>query len=475
MPARHPDLLLLAALVLLGSLLTPALASPTAAAQRGPEPIDLASIILTTTDLEREGLEGYGVIGASPYTLPTDAAVISAVQGLDEEEVTETLEDAGYVGSYVLSQHVPADPDAPAGESSRRLVSRVYAFEDEDGAAAAFEVIADESEMAENEAEDTDLRIGDEAELTSLAFEEDNFSFGVPYNQLELEILYDRLVLEVSALDFEVTRRTNPDRVEGEAVTALGERLVERAEAALEGDAPDLWLRTLKLEGDSGIAPYLAYDLLDGDPIRTAFETDDAFVSRVEGDEEAGMVSYLSQQQLLTEGTSAEGAIRYYNNFLRFESPRAASAYLDDSLDRLAARYGDAEEIELPDDLGDASLGVSFEFEFEGERYPISQLLVQINDEVVILWIEQDLPTDAQPEVSPDLLVELGEAQVECVEEESCTEPVPMPDELVEIIEGGSDSDARDDPAPDDDDSDADVDSDETPASDDEEDSSAGD
>ncbi|MDQ2683212.1 MAG: hypothetical protein M3Y37_06765, partial [Chloroflexota bacterium] len=68
-----------------------------AAAQRTPDPVDLASIVLTTEDLEDIGYEDYALWSGTPYSLEDDVSYMVEAQNLDQDEVEEVFTDAGHM------------------------------------------------------------------------------------------------------------------------------------------------------------------------------------------------------------------------------------------------------------------------------------------------------------------------------------------------------------------------------------------
>jgi hypothetical protein len=424
---------LIAFVMLLGGL--PATAGQTAhAAQLGRRTVDLTAIILTTADLEDAGLEGFGLWAASPLVLADDVNTISNAQQLDADEVEEILDDAGYSGSYVHNQHLPSDADNPGGLPLVRVLTRAYAFDDADGAADAYEIIADESETGFDD-EPGRVRLGDEAELTELEFEADG-TFGVPYLQLELEILFDRLVLEVSLNHFEVDGEIESfSRDDTDTIEALGERLIERAEAALDGETPNLLPQMITLDIDNGIAPYLTYYVLDGDPIRSVWETDESFADRVDGDADLGIVTLLRQEQILVGASNDTGAIRFYNLTMQFDRERDAEDYMDDALERIQGPSGELELVELDvPQLGDQSIALGRGPGSDRDAWSVNQILVRVGETVSWLWIQQDNAGADNPVTSEEILTELGEAQAECLEAGECDGRLSMSDDLTDLL-----------------------------------------
>ena len=96
--------------------------TPTARAQplqRGEDPVDTAAIVLTTPDLERVGLEGYGYFEGSHIVPDAAARLVSEDQELSARDVRDAFADAGLVDLYRHNQRIPADPADPGGVPAR--------------------------------------------------------------------------------------------------------------------------------------------------------------------------------------------------------------------------------------------------------------------------------------------------------------------------------------------------------------------
>jgi hypothetical protein len=429
---------LVSTLLLLCTLLIPLTQVNRATAQSGAGPVDLPAIILTTEDLEDAGYEGYGVWSGTPYGLADDVAYLSGNQNLDEGDVEETLTDAGYLASYTHVHTLPADPDDPGGDPLRDLATTVYLFEDADGAEAAYDVITDESQT--NSGADIDnagLGIGDDSELTTITWEADP-SLGVPSTQIELEILFDRVVLEVSTWNYDPETAGLPifEADEMSNIEAAGERLAERAEDALDGNAPNLDALTVKLESDYEEFPFISYVLLNESPVRGVFETDDVYETRVENQADRANTNVIRREQILTPATDEIGSLRYYTGLLTFASEEDAETYMANTEDRLNENpnYTDVVVDEV-NRLGDEALTAGLTLEADGDPWVLNELFVRVGDTVAVIWFQQDNAGADNPEVSFDTLIEIGEFQAECLEDGSCDEPAPMPDEIVELVD----------------------------------------
>src|SRR5688500_6993535 len=98
------------ALLILLALIGPLATAPHAAAQNGgDEPLDLAAMSLTPWDLADAGFDEYGHGFSEMVFLDALVANIAADRGLDEDEVREQLEDAGFLRAYYAYFSSPAE------------------------------------------------------------------------------------------------------------------------------------------------------------------------------------------------------------------------------------------------------------------------------------------------------------------------------------------------------------------------------
>lgn len=420
---------LLTCLVLAGMSFAPLPGTSRAAVQQSPGTVDLAAIVLTTPDLENAGFAGYGIVNAGFRPTDDDVDALAQQQRLDSVDMSEIFADAGSAGSYNQLQQIPLDPDEPGGSARLAVNTRAYLFEDAAGAEAAYAVITDESQMASIEdIEDAGTGIGDESELSVIQHETNA-------TELELEIRHGRLVLAVSTLNAE--NQPTPPTIDPDdlaRLTALGERLVERAETALNGETANLVPMVLRLESDVTITPYTAYTMLNGDPIRRVEETEENYSNRVDRWQQQGFTNHARSDQPLQEDGGSAGQLFFSPQVFQFKDEQAATSYMAGREEFFDANPNtEAAVIDAPD-LGDQSVMISETSDANGVSQERKILVVRVGDTVTSTLIELADAPMTTPEISVGLLAEIGEAHVDCMEAGACGGALPMPDELRALL-----------------------------------------
>jgi hypothetical protein len=165
-----------------------------------------------------------------------------------------------------LGRHEPSLRTCPAGHSppeADALVSYVTEFRDRAGAAAAWELLEDESGSATARDLPELAGLGDDSEVTADSGETVD---GNPYHLLDLTIRRGPLHLGATVVDW------GGGEPSLDLVRALGERLLERAEQVDAHPLDRLGSRALRL-GGPGTTPILeGYTMQDGVPFPIAGE-----------------------------------------------------------------------------------------------------------------------------------------------------------------------------------------------------------
>lgn len=139
-----------------------------------------------------------------------------------------------------------------------------------------------------------------------------------------------------------------PDEME--IVEALGERLVERAETVLNGEAPNLDQMMMRLDGTLPYSTYLSYELLDGEGLQPWFQSIDAFEERLELRLDGGMTASMNTEQALSEPDADGSSVKFIAHLQLFDRARDAGRYLDESIQRAVENdnYTGVETEEIP-------------------------------------------------------------------------------------------------------------------------------
>ena len=407
-----------AALFVLGAAFGPVGPSSAGAAQGAADPDipDIQAMTLTPADLADEGLEGYG-LGFAETTFPDQVIVsIAEARGLDEDEVGEVLEDAGFARRYDSYLYLP-DEDDPAAPAVRQIVSYVLEFGDEDGAEAAFAFLEDES--ASESAEDVQaVDVGDESEATRDQGED--LATGDEYAQIDLTFRLGNLHAGVAIVDWQ------GDEPEVDEVEALAERLLERIEATIEDGGPGLGTQVPRLAGDGIVTTADQYALLDGEAIAGFGESPDEARGRARAAADVDQTDgYRLWQQLFAGEEEPDDDVWYQVDVWRFADEDAAADWLAGTEDRVESNQ-DLTNLDLDDGpaaAGDESIVYTVETEDGSVRF--RSVALRVGNTVAVI----DL---SGPETPPAEAVEaLAEAQADCLDEGACPSRSQCPTTLM--------------------------------------------
>jgi hypothetical protein len=410
----------------LAQVATPAtpVASP-ACADRAA--LDLVAVTLTSEDLAAAGLDGFGNSSAGHFIVADDVAYLEEMLQRDASEIEPVLSEAGFSGSYFVTQRLPADPADPASPAVRDVEIGIFPFADAAGARAGYDLLSDERGVTTAADVDDAKPFGDASEMTRISGERDLIT-GQPFQKLELEILRGCLVVVLSLYDY------GPDAAEPKLaeIEALGARLLPRIDAVLAGRAPRLDRLALRLQTPDDLGSFIFYAMLDGEGVREWFETDVAFAARQALWTQLGIESALRRESAIPFGTAALGDdLIHYNMLLRFPNEATASAYVQGVADRFAANpeFSAVRELDARA-LGDESVALALERETDGVAWTLNEVFARVGNLVAVSWMEGPNPGPQGPEVAIEPLLELAVAQVACLEADGACPPAPVPDGL---------------------------------------------
>jgi hypothetical protein len=391
--------------------------------------LDLAAMALTPWDLADAGLENYGHGYSEAITLDAFAASFASGNDLPEDEVREQLEDAGFLRGYVAYFYSPADDE----EITQTAGSYIIEFEDEDGAATAWDFIEDESNQDDAEDLDGFDDYGDASEATLISGEDPET--GDAFTQLDVTTLVGSLHTGVSIVNWS---GGEPD--EDVAAELMGYAL-EQLETGRDAPQPALSNQVIRLTGD-GVLPYHdTYELRDGEAIWFYGESPDQAESEIDRADGAGMLEeYRVWQMLASFSDDNTRAVWYYLNVVRFEDDDAAGDWLDERRDAVASddNFTDFELDEA--DIGDNGFtytatstdGVNI---FRGITFQLGEFVTMIDLSGPLI------PTE-------DAITVLADEELTCLEDEGCLYPLALPPDVEDYIAASGDETGEDEGTP---------------------------
>ncbi len=423
---------LLMLFALLGSLLDP---SSRAAEAASDTPLDLAAMALTPSDLESDGLDGYEIRAGGPSGSDADLSFQVGNWGDDSSGVTyvsDHLADAGYQRSYHFGLSLP-DPADPRF-ATRAVAASINEFEDADGATESFEIL---DEMS------ADSPVVEQIELDAGIGEETIMVQQPEANKLVIAFRADRLVAYLSIYDYSDTPVDMAAEPVVSDILSLAERLLERINAGLDGDAPGLGNHALRLGNPEYDVPYEIgvdqYIRLDGEDLPFGWESPDESARRSEASGDA-IDAYESTQRI--EGADAVDPDLPYQLFwqtdiYRFEDDDAASEWLQDRSQRIEDVLplddgAEVRDVELIDDaaaLGDESFAVAY-VEDRPDDCGCTNQILRVHARVGAYVVDMSLGTQAESGVSFELFEAIAAAQVDCLTADSCLDHVVLSDFL---------------------------------------------
>lgn len=385
---------------------------------------DLAAMMLRSNDLE----EGYGLSQGALWGLDVEVSNIAESLGRNPEDLREELTDAGWQLRYLAYFGVPDEADTTF--ITEGTTSYVTLYEDAAGAELGFAVTEDEGETEDIEDVADAPELGDESELTRITGTDE--ATGNPFTSLDYAFRVDNLIAGVSVTDFS-GEEPNQDEV-----IALAELVLERIETVLDGDAPELFGRLLRLEpGQVATTQYATeyYLLIDGDYLRFYNEPEDAVTQRSDflGENEVEATYQYEGYFLPTNVTDPNQSLAVITRLYSFADEEAAAAFVDTAAQDLVDDPIDYENVERLDDVpdfagadGGAASGVSYDFPISEEVAASGfRYWVQTGSTVV------SVQADRVDGLSEDAVVDLVQTQLACITQDTLCEPVAPWEELL--------------------------------------------
>ncbi len=415
---RHALLVrLCGALLIMLGLIVP-LSTPSisrAAAQGNDGPLDLPAMVLTPWDIADAGLESYGHTVSETLYLDGMVERLAAEGDVSEGDMREALENAGFVRAYYAWYSPPAEDGEEV--SSHAVASYLFEFEDEDGAADAWEYLETEADDSQGDDVGGFDDLGDASEATLI--ESDSTS---PYIQLDVTVLSGNLHIGMAMIDWS---GEEPDE---DVAAELADYALERVDDGLDADQPALSNLVVRLAGGDVNNFYDMYRLRDGEAVWTYDETAEDAESRLEDAEDAGMLEgYRLWQRIAAGSDERAGSVLYYATLYRFEDDNAAAEFVVDQQDGIEddENYTD---IEIDDaDYGDggfiySAVSTGGEAHYRGITFQSGDLVVSIDVGGPIM------PTE-------DAVASIADEQLDCIDDEGCLEPVELPFDLEDYVD----------------------------------------
>ncbi len=382
-------------------------ASPVASPVAAATLLDLAAMTLTSDDLADHGFADFVILDGRTQSLD-DRVAFQAASGDDPDRIRNTLAGIGWTRAY---RNRLTHPPTPGSEDFDALIATgVTQYAGAAGAktgyglASTLDFISGEADLVTRP-----RTIGDESQMLELA--EGTFDDGSSHPGLRLIFRHGTLVGDI--VIFGATGET----LAPEDIEALGERLIERMDRVLGGDAPDLSFKVLRWQGIGRNDPDLNnYLKLDGQMYRGFGDSDTDSATAAEIYQDAG--DYFRYEAAITE------SLFQLTSIAQFPGDDVAAAWVQDAFVRTEMNISTGDTLETIADVpsfGDASVVLRVETPIEGGTAVGYAVFVQIGDQAVSLALISLDDLDVAN------VVAMAAEQVTCFEAGDCSESVPLP------------------------------------------------
>jgi hypothetical protein len=398
------------------------LISSTAAAtsrSQSPAPVDLAAMTLTPADLTVAGLADLGLSSGQTLSVSdlADRAVWPAGAGEEQDAVREALDAAGWQQGYGVVLASLWDPNR--SDLGRQVEVEIAAYTDAPGAAQGFALVPDVFATGPVTAVPGTRDIGDDSRLTQVAARDPQA--GTPSHELALGFRQGRLTARVLIRDWSGNEPTLA------TIEALAERLSARIERVLEDGGPELSIRVVRVEPRANAVHSETYVRLDGEDIRSTYETPVELATRV--------ASYGQAIDVFTSSTEIDANDSSYSlgfsaDFYRFAEEEQAAAWLREAPIRLS-QGTDVTAFTVEDGISgfdDEAIAVTLDHDFghDGmEVYHTSAVLFRSGAVVANIGLTRIYDPPSMPATK-----ELAAAQAACLAMTNCLSRLPVPDSL---------------------------------------------
>ena len=272
--------------------------APTAARQDRPAPLDLAAVALIPADLAAVGWDDLGLSSGQTLSVVdlADRAVWPTGEGPEQDAVRDALLAAGWQQAYAATFATFWDPNR--ADLGRQVEVEVVAYADAAGAATGFTLVPDVFPTGPVETIAGASGIGDESRLFRVDARDPQA--GVPAQELALGFRHGRLTARVLLRDW-TGAEPRVDTLE-----ALATRLLARIEHVVQDSGPDLSIRALRVQRPDSALYSDFYVRLDGEDVRSTYESPVEFAARV--------ASYVAAIDVFTSATEIAASDSSYRS-----------------------------------------------------------------------------------------------------------------------------------------------------------------
>jgi len=399
-------------------LLLSSTASATAQSE-SPAPVDLAAMTLTPADLAAVGLADLGLTSGQTLSAAdlADRAIWPAGAGEEQDAVRDTLDAAGWQKGYGVILASLRDPNR--SDLRRQVEVEVAAYADAPGAAQGFALVPDVFETGPITAVPGTHPIGDDSRLTRVAARDPQA--GTPSHELALGFRQGRLTARVLIRDW------SGDEPTLATIEALAVRLSARLGRVLEDGGPELSIHVVRPEARAYAVNSENYIRLDGEDIRSTYETPEELATRVASYGEAIDV-FTSSTEI--DDNDSDYTLGFSAELYRFAEEDQAAAWLREAPAHLS-QGPDVTAFTVEEDIAgfdDEAIAVTLDRDFDHdgmEIYHTSAVLFRRGAVVANIGLTRvyDPPSMAAT-------IELAAAQAACLAATDCLSTQPVPDSL---------------------------------------------
>jgi len=379
-----------------------------AAAQEAP--VDLAWLAPGPDDLNGQG---YGfTYGVYQTAASGGVSVTGNPWPLTEYDKAFAAGSPRQTYYQLLSQRSDDDPDIVA----RRFSIVLAEYGDEAAAKTGYAAVA--HTFATYDQTRTPPEVGDE----EIAFRGEFTSTidGRLYQELRILVRTNRFLADLAIDDYQ------DDAPATSALTPVAKSLVERLKDIKAAGGPGFGLQVARIAGEDVTTFYDYYTRRHGDEVPAEGERSSQTQSDDEFHDATGMEDsyfYLADVLPTDQDPTFVSALV---DFRHFSDDERAAAYLkstaEDSTGAMGSGYADIKVVNDAKEFGDSSVAMSF---IKDTRYgPATgyRIWVQLGDRVAAVEL------NGNPEISLSAAEDMAEAQLACLEDKGCGQPLAAAD-----------------------------------------------